>query len=507
LRGSIFRRCACRDPETGKQLSKSCPKLTQRRHGTWGVRQELPGGPDDTRRTFRRSGYASATEAQADLDKVRALLAIPDEDDEHGQQRIGDLLAQISASREPIPDLQETRRRFHASPTLNNKLTVGEWLDTWIKGRKIRSTTISRYSRDIRLHLKPGIGHIRLERLRVSHLAEMFNAIAEANIEIEEANDQRRAALAELKSIKGRANRRTAKATIKNMPPFRRTTGPNTRRHIRAVLRAALNAAITQELITFNPAAHVELDPVKRPKALVWTEERIRKFHETGERPSPVMVWTPDQTGEFLDSIDTDPCYPLFHLIALRGLRRGEACGLRWEDIDFKGSALTVAVQLINDNGDVIENIPKSEAGNRVVALDAETSSVLKAHRNNQNKQRLSAGPAWVNTGRVFTRVDGTWLHPNWVSDRFDRLVLDSGLPPIRLHDLRHGAATIALAAGVEMKVVQETLGHSSLTLTSDTYTSVLPQVALAAAEATARLIPRQRAARTAGLTSGSQAV
>ena len=80
-----------------------------------------------------------------------------------------------------------------------------------------------------------------------------------------------------------------------------------------------------------------------------------------------------------------------------------------------------------------------------------------------------------------------------------------AGLPPIRLHDLRHGAATIALAAGTEMKVVQEMLGHSSISLTSDTYTSVLPELAREAAEAAARLVPRQRSKRTAGLTSGSQ--
>ncbi|WP_373684409.1 tyrosine-type recombinase/integrase [Micromonospora thermarum] len=91
------------------------------------------------------------------------------------------------------------------------------------------------------------------------------------------------------------------------------------------------------------------------------------------------------------------------------------------------------------------------------------------------------------------------------MSDYFDRLVRKAGLPPIRLHDLRHGAATIALAAGTEMKVVQDMLGHSSISLTSDTYTSVLPELAREAAEAAARLVPHQRSKRTAGLTSGSQ--
>lgn len=135
-----------------------------------------------------------------------------------------------------------------------------------------------------------------------------------------------------------------------------------------------------------------------------------------------------------------------------------------------------------------------------MVALDSETVKVLKAHGRRQSKERLKWGEAYVETGRVFTQENGEWLHPAWVTDQFQLLAAEAGLPPIRLHDLRHGAATLALAAGPDMKVVQE-LGHSSITITSDTYTSVLPEVARKAAEDAAKLVPRQ-AARTAGLTS-----
>lgn len=130
---------------------------------------------------------------------------------------------------------------------------------------------------------------------------------------------------------------------------------------------------------------------------------------------------------------------------------------------------------------------------------------MLKAHRAQQARWRLELGPRWPDTGRVFTHPTGTWIVPDWLSDYFDRLVAKSDLPPVRLHDLRHGAATVALAAGTEMKVIQEMLGHSTIKLTSDTYTSVLPEVALAAAEAAVRLVPRQRR-RTAGHTPGTQA-
>ncbi|MEV7629398.1 site-specific integrase [Actinoplanes sp. NPDC089786] len=466
------------------------------------MRQELPLTAQGDRRTFRRSGFTTATEAQNELNRVRALLGIPDPDDPDGQQRLGDLLEHIASTRAPVPAVEEVRRKFRSGQSLTSRLTVGELLDLWIAGRKIRRSTIKRYEGDIRVHLKPRIGHIRIDRLRVADLSEMFNAIVEQNIEITEANAMRRAAIDELKTMRGRNARAAARASVKEMPPFRRTTGPTTRLHIRATLRAALNYAITQEWITFNPAAHVELDPVSRPKALVWTDERLEKFTKTGVRPSPVMVWTPAQTGAFLDFAAHDELYALFHLVALRGLRRGEACGLRWEDVDLRAGALTVAIQLVDNDGEVQESAPKSDAGDRPVALDAETVSTLRQHRARQQKARLKWGEAWVDSGRVFTRANGSWVEPNWLSDHFDRLVRRSGLPPIRLHDLRHGAATLALAAGVDMKVVQEMLGHASYTLTSDTYASVLPEVAREAAEAAARLVPRTR-----GLTSGSQSL
>ncbi|RDG38228.1 integrase [Streptomyces corynorhini] len=100
---------------------------------------------------------------------------------------------------------------------------------------------------------------------------------------------------------------------------------------------------------------------------------------------------------------------------------------------------------------------------------------------------------AWVDTGLVFTQADGSWLHPGKVTDLFERLVAASGLPPIRLHDLRHGAATLMLAAGIDVKIVSDTLGHSDTRITRDIYQSVLPHVGRTAAEATAKLVPLQR--------------
>jgi integrase len=326
----------------------------------------------------------------------------------------------------------------------------------------------------------------------------MFDAIAEANVEISEGNAARRRAVEDLSRIpwKGRgyrARRKVLKAAIAEMEPFRRMVTPATRQRIRSTLRAALNAAIAQQLITFNPAAHVPMEAGKRPKALVWTEERILHWKRTGEKPSSVMVWTPEHTGLFLDHVAQDRLYALWHLIAFRGLRRGEACGQRWTDTHLDDGRITVAKQLVVSGWEVYEDDPKTDAGARTIALDSKTVQALTRHRVQQDKDRKEWGSAWVETGRVFTQENGELLHPANVTRRFIELYEEIGLPPIRLHDLRHGAATLAHAAGADLKDIQEMLGHSSITITADTYTSLLPETDLAIAEAAADLVPRAR--------------
>jgi integrase len=167
-----------------------------------------------------------------------------------------------------------------------------------------------------------------------------------------------------------------------------RIAGPAKRRRVRSTLRAALNAAIAQQLITFNPAAHVELDAGRRPKALVWTEERILHWKRTGEKSPPVMVWTPEHTGLFLDHVAEDRLYALFHLIASRGLRRGEACSQRWTDTRLDAGLITVAKQLGVNGWEVYEDDPKTDAGVRTITLDSDTIRALKRHRAQQDRDR-----------------------------------------------------------------------------------------------------------------------
>jgi integrase len=354
-------------------------------------------------------------------------------------------------------------------------VNAGFYFTDWLAAKKdIRPNTRRSYAGHIERYLIPHLGHHQLDTLRVEHVAEMLAEVVGSNA---------------------------------------------TRQRVRATLRSALSDAMRQELVTINVASLVRLPAGRRPKALVWTVERETRWREAvaahlangtsptaarelADRPSAVMVWRPDQLGTFLDTAAGERLYALFHLVAYRGLRRGEAAGLAWEDVDLDGGVLVVRRQRVQLGWRVIEDDPKSEAGGRTVALDASSVAALRAHRRAQLTERMAWGSAWVDSGKVFTREDGQPLHPATITDRFHDLVELADLPPVRLHDLRHGAASIMLAAGVDLKTVQETLGHSSITLTSDTYTSVYPAVAAAAAEAAASLIPR--AAGTDVITTSS---
>ncbi|MET8980851.1 tyrosine-type recombinase/integrase [Streptomyces sp. NPDC004539] len=459
------------------------------------MRQEVFPDAEGKRRQFRRTGFENSTDAQKELDRVRALLALAPEDEPEDLARVSDLIMLCQKERSPLPDPENTGRLLKAGFSLTSRLTVSEWLDVWLKGKKrLRPTGTTRYDVDIRCHLKPRIGHIRLDKLRVEHLDEMFEGIDATNVEVLEQNAQRRQAVEDLKSIEDRAARRTAREAIAAMPPFRRVTGLSSQHHIKATLRAALNTAIARQLITFNPAQHVELTTAPKPKALVWTAARIAEWKRTGKKPSPVMVWTPAQAGLFLDHVSDHRLYALWHLFCFRGPRRGEGVGARWVDFDRDTPCLSVETQLVQLGWNVLEGEPKTSSGIRVVALDPDTNSVLIYHEKLQKAERFRFGPGWADTGRIFVEEDGTWLHPGKVSDLFARLVEEAGLPPVRLHDLRHLAATLALLAGIDIRVVSEMLGHSETAVTRDIYQTVLEEIAREAAEAVVKLVPRRKA-------------
>ena len=131
-----------------------------------------------------------------------------------------------------------------------------------------------------------------------------------------------------------------------------------------------------------------------------------------------------------------------------------------------------------------VVSLPARRAG-----LDAMTVAALREHKERQAEDRAVVGPGWQDSGLVFTRPEGAPIHPDLISDWFERLAREAGLPKIRLHDVRHSYASAALAAGIPAKIVSERLGHATVQITLDTYSHVLPGMDAQAAETVARLI------------------
>jgi integrase len=511
--GSIYKRCECRGAD-GRLLGNNCPQLKKKNHGAAAVRQELPPGADGKRRSFRRTGYGSVTEAQGDLSRLQAILALPG-DDEDEQRRVGDLLADISKRRADIPEPSEVQRRLGVGVPLDGKATVAEWLDRWMSNKKTRPTTNNGYASHIRVHLKPRIGHLRLDRLGVGHVQEMFDAIADESDVIRAENEARREQEARCKwskpgrpPAKERPRLEAERAKLAEMKPYRKTNTVATRHAIRRTLRAALNKAIAGQLITFNAAAHVELGSSARPKGLLWTDERAARWRETGKQPSPVMVWTPVQLGAFLDEAESSRLYAAFHVISHHGLRRGEAVGADWANahLDSAQPRLDVLTELVVDGWEVIETAPKTDSSMSSVMIDRGTVTVLKEHRARQLQERdawnaraaedRAAGKQtadWTDTGKIFAAEDGSWLHPDVVSKEFKRIVEAADLPPINLRDLRHGAAALVKAGGGDVHDAKVKLRHSTITLTADTYLELFTEYEQELTEKSAAAVPRAR--------------
>lgn len=424
--GSVFKRCSCTD-DSGKLLGLACAKRNRTGHGQWGWRIELPDDAAGKRRPRRRSGFESATAAQAELDRVRELLAVPDSDDAEALRKVGDLIADTISAKKSMPEVESVRRLLRAGVPVLTHPTLAEWLTGWLPTKKnLARNTYRSYESHIRLYLVPYLGGVRLDKLRVAHVSDMFDQIVEHNDEITSARESKD------------SERREA---VK----YQRPVGASSMQRIRETLRKALNDAIREELITFNPGKWVDMPPATRPRAVIWTPERVEHWQRTGQVPSKVTVWTPGQTGRFLDHAVHDRLYPLFHLIAHRGLRRGEGCGLRWVDTHLEAGTIDVLNQLVQYGWETGQATPKTDSSAATVALDAETAAVLAEHQIRQRVERAAAGDAWEETGLVFTEPDGSPLHPADVTGHFQHLTRQAGLPPIRLHDLRHGAATLAL--------------------------------------------------------------
>lgn len=222
------------------------------------------------------------------------------------------------------------------------------------------------------------------------------------------------------------------------------------------ILNAALMQAVRLGIIMRNPA-----DAVDRPKP----------------QRKEMRVWDENQVMSFIAAFEGSRWEALFYLAVTTGLRRGEIVGLKWTDLDWISRQLTIQRQVRTVPGKGLQfHPPKSAAGRRRIVLGERDIEKLKQQVFVQEEMKAFAGDRWEENGLIFPSTIGTILSPWNVYRVFKRLSRKAGLPDIRLHDLRHTAATLMLKQGVHPKIVQERR-HSDIALTLNTYSHVLPSL------------------------------
>lgn len=240
-------------------------------------------------------------------------------------------------------------------------------------------------------------------------------------------------------------------------------------RYIHTILHEALADAVRENRLDRNVA-----DQARPPR---------------GRSASAMRTWSAEELRAFLKYVRDDRLYAAWLLAASTGMRRGEVLGLHWRDVDLGAKRVAVTQSLVAVQGDLLFLPPKTDRGRRNIALDDVTVAALKVRRMAQIRERLAWARAYLDNDLVFNYEEGSPLHPDWFTKQFEAHVHAAGLPPIRLHDLRHTHATLALAAGVHPKVVQERLGHSSISVTLDTYSHAIPALQEEAAAKVSRLL------------------
>jgi integrase len=339
----------------------------------------------------------------------------------------------------------EIRRGVHVAPS---RITVGQWLDQWLRTLRLAPSTKSSYAKNCRLHIRPQLGEIQLARLTGTRISALYRDLE-----------------------------RSGRQDYKEGTPL----SAKTVRYCHVILRASLQEAVRQGLIVSNPA-----DRAQPPAA---REARAPEIH----------AWQAGQLCAFLRWADehgrTDAT--AWRVLAFTGMRRGEALALRWRDVDMEQARLSVrrSVGLVPTKGQGAEYVegPTKSGRDRVVDLDPQTVEALR-------RWRLARAGLDLRLARddalIFGDLEGRHQHPERFTRRFTRSLAIArrelgadALPATRLHDLRHTHASLLLAVGTPVKIVSERLGHATPMITMQIYAHTMPGMGAEAAARFAALV------------------
>lgn len=342
-----------------------------------------------------------------------------------------------------------------------SKQRLAVYLTAWLAGLRVKPTTHDNYRTAAEVHVIPRLGGVALSDLTAEQVDGLYRELEQHG--------------------KAAGKCRTAGVTCKANKCSRDEHGglsPKSVRHVHTMLRKALQDAVGRGYLGRN-VADLANPPTQR-------SARSRRARD--------KAWNLEQLRTFLDATSDDWSGALWGLLAATGLRRAEAIGLRWDEVDLDSGRLRISRTITEVRGRlVVQDDGKSDAAERSIALDRRTVELLRRWKSRQAQARLAWSGDWPDTGLVFTREDGEGLRPKRVSSVFTAAVDRAGLPRIGVHGLRHTYATAALRAGVSPEVVSKRLGHSSVVVTLSIYAHVFEQDDQAAAEQVADAIYGQQ--------------
>lgn len=381
--------------------------------------------------------------------------------------------------------LSKFDRGEYVEPT---QQTLADYLTEWLKAieHTVRPSTFDSYERNMRNHVIAHIGTTKLAKVDAVVLNGLYSLLLtsgrrlpsrtgrgysrevidrvlelradghsltataeQLQTEFDEASHITKDTLASL------LRRQEQRRAVDDMPEGldRRTVN-----YIHTILHRAFKDAVRWSRLARNPA-----DAADPPRA--------------GPKSDSVQSWDAATLRTFLTRSreSGDRLHALWVLLATTGMRRGEAIGLRWKDVDLDKGRLSVVQTITQTRSKVTIGEPKTARGRRSIALDAATVGVLRAHRTAMLEERMLVGPDFADEGLAFHHPDGACLRPDAVSAQFVRRVGQYGMPRLTLHGLRHTWATLALEQGIHPRVVQERLGHSTIAITLGIYSHVSP--------------------------------
>ncbi|MFE2409607.1 tyrosine-type recombinase/integrase [Kitasatospora sp. NPDC059408] len=332
-------------------------------------------------------------------------------------------------------------------PVVSAQGSVAAYLTYWLENvaiHQLRETTHTRYTACVNQYLIPGLGKKKLAKLAAKDVRTWLNGLRTVCQCCARGIDARRKPNAQ-------AGRRPRCCAIGKC--CRKYLSPLTLAYIHSVLKSALEHAVREEEIPRNVARNVRTGT-----------PRPRRFNPL----------TSDEAQHFLAAAQGHRLHALFELALRTGLRKGELLGLRWEDLDLDAGTASIRRTLQRTRTGGLTTLPtKTISSERRIALPAACVASLRAHRDRQACEKQQAGAEWVDSGLVFTRLDGHPIEPATLTRHFNALLRRSSLRAIRFHDLRHSTATLLLEQGVELVVIKELLGPAHIGVTATVYAHV----------------------------------